>query len=135
MQSVKTKDTGPELQVRRMLFGLGFRYRLHDKRLPGRPDIVFSKKRKAIFVHGCFWHGHECSKGNAPKSKLEYWGPKLAANIERDAMQVKQIEQLGWSVLTLWQCQLKDSNALRELILSFLQDVPAGPIDKRLGIG
>lgn len=135
MQSVKTKDTGPELQVRRMLFGLGFRYRLHDKRLPGRPDIVFPKKRKAIFVHGCFWHGHECSKGNAPKSKLEYWGPKLAANAERDAMQVTRIEQLGWSVLTVWQCQLKDADGIREIILSFLQDEPVGPIDKRPRIG
>jgi DNA mismatch endonuclease (patch repair protein) len=127
MQSVGTKNTGPEWEIRRLLFGLGYRYRLHDKRLPGRPDIVFPGRKKVIFVHGCYWHGHGCSKGHPLKSRLEYWGPKLAANRDRDATQVHKIEELGWSVLTLWQCELKDSEAVKAAVLSFLGPRTASP--------
>jgi DNA mismatch endonuclease (patch repair protein) len=129
MQSVRTKNTGPEWEIRRLLFGLGYRYRLHGKRLPGRPDIVFSGKQKVIFVHGCYWHGHGCSKGQPPKSRAEYWGPKLSANRDRDARQIRQIEALGWSVLTVWQCELKDSTALKARIKTFLGDTRTGAID------
>src|SRR5579871_243515 len=100
MQSVRTKDTGPELELRRLLFSLGFRYRLHDKKLPGRPDIVLRGRRKAIFVHGCFWHAHGCKKGRPPKSREDYWEPKLRANCERDLLHVRALEELGWDVLT-----------------------------------
>lgn len=126
MQSVSTKNTGPEWEIRRLLFGLGYRYRLHDKRLPGTPDIVFGGKKKVIFVHGCFWHSHGCSKGQPPKSRPEFWGPKLSRNRERDAAQVQQIEELGWSVLTLWQCELKNTERLTAKMRSFLD----GSIDK-----
>jgi DNA mismatch endonuclease (patch repair protein) len=120
MQSVKTRDTGPELAVRRVLSGLGYRYRLNSKKLPGRPDIVLPGRRKAIFVHGCFWHSHGCAKGQASKSRLEYWGPKLAANRERDAAQLRALQALGWSVLTVWQCETRDEDALRARLKRFL---------------
>jgi DNA mismatch endonuclease (patch repair protein) len=126
MQSVGTRNTGPECVVRKMLYGLGFRYRLHSKDLPGRPDIVFRGRKKAIFVHGCFWHGHNCTKGNAPKSRLEYWLPKLNANRTRDAIKSGELEALGWSVLTLWQCELKDLDALKNRILRFLDAEDGG---------
>lgn len=120
MQAVKTRDTGPELTVRRILYRLGYRYRLHSKKLPGQPDIVLSARKKAIFVHGCFWHGHGCPKGKAPKSHLEYWGPKLEGNRERDAAQVFALEALGWSVLTIWQCETGDTQALAATLVRFV---------------
>ncbi len=120
MQSVGTKDTGPELVVRRLLHRLGYRYRLHPKQLPGRPDIVLPGRKKAVFVHGCFWHGHECQKGRAPKSKLDYWGPKLAANRERDARKEAELRALGWDVATIWQCQTADRQAIEKSLVSFL---------------
>ena len=120
MQSVGTKDTGTELVVRRLLHRLGYRYRLHQKQLPGRPDIVLPGRKKAVFVHGCFWHGHECQKGRAPKSKLDYWGPKLDANRERDARKEAELRALGWDVATIWQCQTADRQALEKSLVSFL---------------
>ncbi|WCR16593.1 very short patch repair endonuclease [Paracoccus seriniphilus] len=108
IQSVKQKGTTSELVVRRLLHGAGYRYRLHRKGLPGRPDIVFGKRRKVILVHGCFWHAHGCSKGKAPKSKLDYWGPKLAQNVERDAKNVRDLVNAGWQVLTVWECETRD---------------------------
>jgi DNA mismatch endonuclease (patch repair protein) len=126
MQSVKTRDTGPELTVRHLLFRLGYRYRLNAKNLPGRPDIVFSGRKKVIFVHGCFWHAHDCSKGRAPKSRLDYWKPKLKANKKRDRLQVRALEELGWSVLTVWQCETKDLEALGTKLHTFLERVGEG---------
>lgn len=120
MQSVGTKDTGPEWIVRRALFRRGYRYRLHRKGLPGRPDIVFPGRKAAIFVHGCFWHGHGCSKGAAPKSKLDYWGPKLEANRARDLANVAELERRGWRVLVVWQCETSDEAALAERLTAFL---------------
>lgn len=122
MQAVKTAGTGPELVVRRALFALGYRYRLHDKRLPGRPDIVFHGRRKAIFVHGCFWHGHGCAKGRLPKSRLDYWEPKIAANRNRDARNVADLHALGWDVLTVWQCETLDLGALSERLTNFMNN-------------
>jgi len=124
MQSVGTRDTGPELIVRRIVYGLGHRYRLNVKGLPGRPDIVFPGRMKAIFVHGCFWHGHGCHKGRAPKSRLDYWKPKLKTNKKRDAAQLLALKVLGWSVLTVWQCETTDPKALSSRLSAFLEDVP-----------
>jgi DNA mismatch endonuclease (patch repair protein) len=121
MRSVGTKDTGPEWFVRRILFGHGYRYRLHSKTLPGHPDIVFPSRKKAIFVHGCFWHAHGCSKGQAPKSRMDYWGPKLESNRSRDASKARALRALGWRVLTVWQCQLRKSQALERKLVRFLE--------------
>lgn len=122
MQSVKTADTEPEWSVRRLLFSLGYRYRLHRKDLPGCPDIVLPSRRKAIFVHGCFWHGHSCSKGRAPKSRKDYWGPKIAANRERDARNLCKLNHLGWATAVVWQCELADREALTSRLKSFVED-------------
>nr|WP_320178941.1 very short patch repair endonuclease [Roseovarius pacificus] len=121
MQAVKTKNTGPEMIVRRLLHKHGYRYRLHRKDLPGRPDIVFSGKRKAIFVHGCFWHGHGCSKGRLPKSKLEYWKPKIERNKARDDRNVADLKDAGWQVLVIWQCEIADGQALWRRLQEFVE--------------
>ncbi len=121
MRSVRTKSTGPELEIRRLLFSKGYRYRLHPKHLPGKPDIVFPSRKKAIFVHGCFWHGHDCDKGRAPKSRLKYWLPKLRGNEERDMLKTRSLVELGWTVLTVWQCELKNSEQVLNKLESFLR--------------
>ncbi|WP_082446698.1 very short patch repair endonuclease [Sphingomonas sp. Leaf226] len=134
MQAVKTKDTGPEWVVRRFLHSRGYRYRLHPKNLPGRPDIVLPGRRLAIFVHGCFWHSHDCPKGRAPKSKLDYWGPKLEANRERDIRKASELEGMGWTVLTIWQCETKDEAVLAKKLLSALA-CEQNAIDSGIEIG
>lgn len=120
MQAVKTENTGPEWVVRRFLHSRGNRYRLHPKGLPGRPDIVLPGRRLAIFVHGCFWHNHDCTKGRAPKSKLDYWGPKLEANRERDARKTRELQVQGWTVVTIWQCEATNPALLAEKLLPLL---------------
>ncbi|RYD85442.1 MAG: DNA mismatch endonuclease Vsr [Verrucomicrobiaceae bacterium] len=132
MQSVKTEDTGPELAIRRALHAAGFRFRLHRRDLPGSPDIVLPGRRKAIFVHGCFWHGHDCAKGKLPKSKPEYWGPKIAANRARDARNLRELKALGWRTLTVWQCELKDFPSIMAKIRRFV-DGAANSIDTKRG--
>lgn len=122
MRSVRTSNTGPEWVVRRLLHSHGYRYRLHRKSLPGKPDIVFPSRRKAIFVHGCFWHGHGCAKGRPPKSRLDYWSPKLEANFARDARNLEELRALGWETLTVWQCETKDPQPLLERLRDFLGD-------------
>ena len=112
MQQVKGKDTQPEKFVRSLLHRLGYRFRLHRKDLPGTPDIVFPSRRLVIFVHGCFWHGHGCRIGQLPKSHLEYWYPKIQANRERDQRKKLALENAGWRVAVVWQCELFDSDAL-----------------------
>lgn len=124
MQAVKGKDTKPEMTVRRMLHGMGYRYRLHRKDLPGKPDIVFGPRKKAIFVHGCFWHHHGCSKGQFPKSRLDYWKPKLEENVERDRTKMEQLESLGWKVLVVWQCEIADTEGLSKRLRDFVGDGP-----------
>jgi DNA mismatch endonuclease (patch repair protein) len=121
MKSVGTKNTGPEMAVRRALHRLGLRYRLHARELPGRPDIVFRPRKVAIFVHGCFWHGHDCPKGRAPKSRLDYWAPKLTANAARDAANVRALEDAGWRVLIVWQCETADADRLATKLVDFLE--------------
>ena len=122
MQSVKSKNTGPELIVRRLLHGMGYRYRLHRRDLPGKPDVAFISRRKAIFVHGCFWHGHDCPKGRLPKSRLDYWGPKLDKNRARDRTKEEQLNSLGWSVLVIWQCETVDKETLALRLQDFVDD-------------
>ena len=113
MRRVKGKDTTPELKVRKALTALGARYRLHRKDLPGNPDIVLPGRRLALFVHGCFWHGHDCARGaRVPKQNRDYWLAKVARNRARDAANRGKLEGLGWRVETIWECELKDAAAL-----------------------
>jgi DNA mismatch endonuclease, patch repair protein len=120
MKSVGARDTGPELTVRRRLHRLGYRYRLHRRDLPGNPDIVFPGRRKVIFVHGCFWHGHDCAKGKLPKSRTEYWTAKIKGNRERDTRVVARLEDAGWRTLSVWQCELKNLDAIDRVLGEFL---------------
>lgn len=122
MARIGGKNTTPELVVRRLLHGLGYRFRLHPKGLPGTPDIVFPKRRKAIFVHGCFWHAHGCAIGRPPKTRLDYWLPKLAANTRRDAAKLAELEALGWRVFTVWQCHTKKLGELAKVLTAFLDE-------------
>lgn len=121
MSSVRTKDTKPELSLRRMLHRLGYRFRLHRKDLPGSPDIVFPARRKVIFVHGCYWHGHGCQWGKLPKSNQTYWLGKIRANQARDARNAADLQALGWGVLTIWQCELRRSDDALRRAVDFLQ--------------
>jgi DNA mismatch endonuclease (patch repair protein) len=115
MRRVKGKDTSPELTVRKALTRLGARYRLHRKDLPGSPDVVLPGRRLALFVHGCFWHGHDCARGaRVPKANRDYWVGKVARNRARDETSRAALAALGWRVETLWECELKDTAALRE---------------------
>lgn len=121
MRRVKGKDTAPELKVRRALTALGARYRLNRKDLPGSPDIVMSGRRLAIFVHGCFWHGHDCARGSrVPKANREYWTAKVARNVARDQKASEALGEKGWRVETIWECDLKDSAALTDRLRRLL---------------
>jgi DNA mismatch endonuclease (patch repair protein) len=121
MRRIRSRDTSPEMVVRRLVFGLGFRYRLHVHKLPGRPDMVFARTHKVIQIHGCFWHQHKnCRKSHTPKSRLEYWRPKLIKNRRRDAQNEKKLRKQGWDVLTLWECELSDLEQVRERVTAFL---------------
>jgi DNA mismatch endonuclease (patch repair protein) len=124
MSLVRSKDTKPELKARRLIHRLGFRYRLHRAELPGKPDLVFSSRRKVIFVHGCFWHGHNCKLGRMPKSNLDYWRNKIAANMARDRKTLLSLRELGWKCLTVWECNLNDEDSLAERIRRFLESAP-----------
>lgn len=107
MAAVRGKNTRPEMIVRSLLHRLGLRFRLHDKKLPGTPDIVLAKHKTVVFVHGCFWHCHRCSRGAVPKSRAEFWLPKLAANKARDSVHRRALVLLGWRVVTVWECETK----------------------------
>lgn len=121
MSSVKQRHTKPEITVRRLLHRLGYRFRLHSKKLPGTPDIVLPKYKSVIFVHGCFWHQHEgCRKSRRPTSNVEFWNEKLDKNIERDNRKESELKSLGWKVLTIWDCEIKDEDLLIEKIKKFL---------------
>ena len=121
MARVGSKDTKPEIIVRRILHANGKRYRLHASELPGCPDVVFRRSRKAIFVHGCFWHRHEgCRRASTPKTRETFWRRKFAKNRERDERNQKTLVQMGWSYLIVWECELGDTEALRFRLLSFL---------------
>jgi DNA mismatch endonuclease (patch repair protein) len=116
MSRVRSKDTLPEMIVRRMLHKAGYRYRLHVPELPGKPDLVFVGRRKIILVHGCFWHMHEgCRRGRIPGSRIEFWTAKLNANRERDTRNLVELKRMGWKVLTVWECELDDAKLFTRL--------------------
>ncbi|WP_371914354.1 very short patch repair endonuclease [Pseudomonas sp. NFACC16-2] len=121
MSLVKGKNTRPEMTVRRVLHAAGFRYRLHDNSLPGKPDIVFAKKRKVIFVHGCFWHRHVgCHLCRMPKTNQLFWSEKFEANVIRDSLNNDLLIASGWSVLTVWECEISDLEHLEKRLRDFL---------------
>lgn len=121
MARIRSKDTQPEMLVRRLLHGLGYRYVLHKKGLPGIPDLVFPAKRKVIFVHGCFWHQHKkCADGRIPKSRVSYWRPKLLKNVARDYKNVRQLRQNGWEVIRVWECETEHIKRVCTRLLRFL---------------
>lgn len=122
MRRVMARDNGPEITVRRLLRGLGHTgYRLDRKDLPGRPDIAFIGRRIAIFVHGCFWQGHDCKRGaRVPEANTDYWRAKIARNMARDAASMATLSDLGWNVLVVWECELKDKTAMNKRLSDFL---------------
>ena len=121
MAAIRGKNTGPEIVVRRYLHALGYRFRIHRKDLPGKPDIVMPKLRTCIFVHGCFWHRHpDCRYAYTPKSRLDFWLPKFAKNIERDLAAQSALRELGWNVVIIWECETKKIDLLRQKIYEAL---------------
>ena len=126
MRRIRAKDTAPEMAVRRLLRDMGFAgYRLHRSDLPGKPDIAFIGRKKAIVVNGCFWHGHDCKEGaRAPKSNQQYWVPKIERNRQRDATNVAAMAAIGWSVLVVWECECKDLLQLSDRLRQFLVNLP-----------
>lgn len=126
MSRIKGVDTSPEVGVRSLLHRMGYRFRLHGKGLPGTPDIVLPGRGTVVFVHGCFWHGHTCKVGKMPKSRTDYWGPKIAANRARDARKRRELRALGWKVIEVWECELK---VPRKLERKLQRAIPA------LGVG
>lgn len=121
MRRIRSSGTRPEMLVRRLALGMGYRFRLHRKDLPSKPDLVFASRRKVIFVHGCFWHQHPgCREGPAPSSNEGYWKPKLARNVERDASALAALTGAGWEVLVMWECETKDRASLQKRLCDFL---------------
>ena len=133
MSRIGGKDTAPELAVRRLLHHLGYRFRLHGRDLPGTPDIVFQSRQKVIFVNGCFWHAHGCRIGRPPKSRPEFWLPKLQRNRLKDGRNIRTLRDSGWGVLTVWQCQTRRLDELETRLISFLGPSGKIPIDKSPG--
>jgi DNA mismatch endonuclease, patch repair protein len=124
MRRIRGRNTRPEHEVRRLLHRLGYRYRLHRHDLPGKPDIVFGKRKKVIFVNGCFWHRHadpSCHLARLPKSRLNFWLPKLTANAARDEKHQEALRKLGWDVLVVWECQIKNNEQLENIVTRFLE--------------
>jgi DNA mismatch endonuclease (patch repair protein) len=123
MSLIRDKDSTPEMKLRRLIHGMGFRYRLHVKALPGKPDLVFPSRRSVIFMHGCFWHRHEgCKLARLPKSKLDFWKPKLEANKERDLLHQRQLGDLGWRVLVVWECEMIYTERVSTIVRNFLSE-------------
>lgn len=126
MRRIRSSDTAPEIAVRLLVRTLGFPgYRLHRKDLPGKPDIAYVGRKKAIFVHGCFWHGHDCKEGSRrPKSNTGYWLPKIENNARRDAAHVAELQSKDWSVLIVWECELRDPSKVTQRLSGFFAEVP-----------
>lgn len=123
MARIRGKDSTPELRLRRLVHGMGFRYRLHLRNLPGTPDLVFPARKAVIFMHGCFWHRHPgCKLARLPKSKLEFWETKLETNRKRDILRQRQLRKLGWRILIVWECQLSDPVRVARRVSKFLLD-------------
>jgi DNA mismatch endonuclease, patch repair protein len=124
MSLIGSKNTKPEMLVRRFLFGRGFRYRLHSKKLPGKPDIILKKYNTVVFVHGCFWHGHEnCRCYRLPKSRVEWWQAKIDRNRTRDSSSQKMLAEAGWSVIIVWECSLKNVSERNSFLFSIERDI------------
>lgn len=122
MARIRKIDTKPELAIRRLVHAMGFRYRLYRRDLPGTPDLVFPSRKKVIFVHGCFWHRHDCASGRKlPSRNLEYWQPKLARNRARDQENIAKLKKLGWKSLVIWECQVSEKARLERRIRQFLE--------------
>lgn len=122
MAAIQSTNTKPELAVRRLVHGMGYRYRLHAKELPGKPDIVFPSRKKIVFVHGCFWHRHQgCRYATSPKTRMNFWNEKFAQNVARDRRNRLALKKAGWTVMIVWQCELKNSEKLARRIDGFLQ--------------
>jgi len=127
MARVRQENTKPELVTRRLLHSMGFRFRLHDRRLPGTPDIVLKRHRKIVFVHGCFWHGHEgCRRSELPETRHDWWAAKIAGNRQRDDAVAGDLQGLGWDVLVVWECETRDGEVLSQRLRSFMQSGTAG---------
>ena len=123
MSRVRNKNTKPEMIVRRLVWSLGYRYRLHSKKLPGRPDLVFPGRKKLIFIHGCFWHQHEnCRQYRMPRTRLDFWLPKLESNKRRDVKVREELDAMGWSVLIIWECEMKNKDELTNRIRRFMEE-------------
>lgn len=123
MKQVHSKDTNPEKLVRSLIHKMGYRFRLHRKELPGKPDIIFPSMNKIIFVNGCFWHGHKCKRGNRiPKNNLEYWSKKIKKNVIRDKLNNKKLINNGWKCLTVWECELKNIDDIARKIEEYLEE-------------
>ncbi len=122
MSLIRSKGSAPELKLRKLIHGMGFRYRLHVRGLPGKPDLVFPSRKAIIFMHGCFWHRHEsCRLARWPKSKLDFWKPKLEENRKRDLRNQKELEKLGWRVLVVWECELSNLEDVSGKVKEFLE--------------
>lgn len=120
MSQIRSKNTKPELAVRSLAHRMGYRFRLHSRKLPGTPDLVFASRRKVIFVHGCFWHGHSCLKGRKPQTREDFWREKMDGNRRRDQRNRRALKALGWSSLVVWECEVKRTDSLRKKISRFL---------------
>lgn len=125
MRAIKSRDTKPELVVRKLLTRLGYRYQLHSKALPGCPDLAFPGRRAVIFVHGCFWHRHSCKRGRSlPSTNSEFWVDKLQKNAQRDKLQLRKLRSIGWRTLVVWQCQLGEEHRMARRVRAFLERKP-----------
>ena len=124
MARIGSKDTEPELTVRKLLHGLGYRYRLHRRDLPGTPDICFPGRKKAVFVHGCFWHRHGCRRTTTPGTRTSYWTQKFDRNVVRDRRNLTDLDELGWKTLVVWECEVADLASLTERLVAFLSENP-----------
>ncbi|WP_316210012.1 DNA mismatch endonuclease Vsr [Bradyrhizobium sp. SZCCHNR3054] len=131
MGRIKGRNTGPELTVRRLLHAMGYRFRLHAQDLPGKPDVVFRRRRVAVFVHGCFWHRHDCGLAYVPKTRSEFWQRKFDGNIARDIRNKRELEAAGWKVVLIWECQLDDLSSLARRFAKALG--PPGSVDPTVG--
>ncbi|GGA02656.1 very short patch repair endonuclease [Blastomonas marina] len=121
MSRVRGKDTNPEMAVRRLVHKLGYRFRLHRRDLPGTPDLVFPGKKKVIFVHGCYWHRHDCKKATTPKTNVEFWENKFDANIMRDNKNLNDLSELGWETMVVWQCEAEKPEEIVDRLVEFLE--------------
>lgn len=121
MARIRSKNTKPELAIRSLLHRMGYRFRLHRRDLPGSPDIVLPRHKKIVFVHGCFWHGHDCKLASKPKSNSSYWSTKIQKNKERDARNISALQAAGWDILELWECEVRKFDGMEERLTVFLE--------------